>query len=196
MTRDNFFETIDKAVGLEDREKIEWAYALAKQFHREQVRNEGVRYFEHCRDVALILIEYGPTNPDELIVGLLHDIYEDQFVPRGMIKQLFGREIEEAIKILSHEKPFYKSHGKIIKTPESKKAYFDSIRRGSVLIRRVKLADRLHNLLTLEFVKPEKRIRKIKETREYILPIAKETDLLFFKAIKRTCDKGGRVSEK
>ena len=93
MNRDNFFETIDKKVGLEDREKIEWAYALAKQFHREQKRDEGVRYFEHCRDVSLILIKYGPTNPDEIIVGILHDIYEDQFVPRGMIKQLFGREI-------------------------------------------------------------------------------------------------------
>lgn len=189
MTRDKFFETIDKAIGLEDREKIEWAYALAKQFHREQVRDEGVRYFEHCRDVALILIKYGPTNPDELIVGLLHDIYEDQFVPRGMIKQLFGCEIEEAIKILSHEKPFYKSHGKIIKTPESKKEYFDSIKHSPMLIKRVKLTDRLHNLLTLKFVKPDKRVRKIKETREYILSIAEETDTRFFKAIKILCDK-------
>lgn len=188
MTRDKFFETIDKKVGLEDREQIEWAYALAKQFHREQMRNEGVRYFEHCRDVAIVLIKYGPTSPDELIVGLLHDIYEDQFVPRGMIRQLFGNEVNEALKILSHEKPFYKSHGKIIKTPEGKKEYFDSIRQSSVLVRRVKLADRLHNVLTLEFCKPEKRTRKIQETREYILPIARETDMRFFKAIKNKCD--------
>lgn len=188
MTRDKFFETIDKKVGLEDREKIEWAYALAKQFHREQIRDEGVRYFEHCRDVALILVKYGPTNPNELIVGLLHDVYEDQFVPRGMIRHLFGNEINEAIKILSHEKPFYKSHGKITKKPESKKEYFDSIKRSSILIKRVKLADRLHNLLTLEFCKPEKRTRKIQETREYILPIAQETDKRFFKAIKNKCD--------
>ena len=45
MTRDKFFEIIDKKVGLEGREQIEWAYALAKQFHREQKRVEGVRYF-------------------------------------------------------------------------------------------------------------------------------------------------------
>jgi len=188
MTRDKFFETIDKKVGLEDREKIEWAYALAKQFHREQIREEGVRYFEHCREVALILIKYGPTNPNELVVGFLHDIYEDQFIPRGMIKQLFGNEINEAIRILSHEKPFYKSHGKIIKTAESKKEYFDSIKQSSVLVRRVKLADRLHNVLTLEFCEPEKRIRKIKETREYILTIAADTDMRFFRAIKNKCD--------
>lgn len=188
MTRDKFFQTIDKKVGLEDREKIEWAYALAKQFHREQMRDEGIRYFDHCRDVALILVKYGPTNPDELVVGLLHDVYEDQFVPRGMIRQLFGREIDEAIKILSHEKPFYESHGKITKKAENKKEYFDSIGKSNLLIKRVKLADRLHNLLTLEFCKPEKRARKIKETRDYILPIAKETDLRFFKAIKGRCD--------
>jgi guanosine-3',5'-bis(diphosphate) 3'-pyrophosphohydrolase len=189
MTRDKFFELIDKSIGLEDREKIEWAYALAKQFHREQIRDEGVRYFEHCRDVALILIKYGPTSPDELIIGLMHDIYEDQFVPRGMIKQLFGREIDEAIKVLSHEKPFYESHGKILKTAEDKKGYFDTIRKASPAIRRVKLADRLHNLLTLKFVKPEKVMRKIRETQEYILPIARETDERFFKAIKNICDK-------
>lgn len=188
MTRDKFFKIIDKKVGLENREQIEWAYALAKQFHREQMRDEGVRYFEHCRDVARILIKYGPTNPDELIVGLLHDIYEDQFVPRGMISQLFGNKVNEAIKALSHEKPFYKSHGKIIKTSENKKEYFDSIKHGSTLVRRVKLADRLHNLSTLEFCKPEKRIRIIKETRKSVLPIAQETDVRFFKAIKNKCD--------
>ncbi|MBI2062879.1 MAG: bifunctional (p)ppGpp synthetase/guanosine-3',5'-bis(diphosphate) 3'-pyrophosphohydrolase [Candidatus Yanofskybacteria bacterium] len=194
MTRDKFFEIIDKKMGFEGREQIEWAYVLAKQFHREQVRDEGVRYFEHCRDVALILIKYGPTNPDELIVGLLHDVYEDQFVPRGMIRQLFGNEVDEALKALSHEKLFYKSHGKITKTPENKKEYFDSIKRGSILIRRVKLADRLHNLLTLEFCKPEKRIRKIKETMAHILPIAQETDLRFLKAIKNRCDYWERKS--
>ena len=188
MSRDKFFEIVDKEIGLEDREKIEWAYALAKQFHREQMRDEGVRYFEHCRDVASILMKYGPTSPDELIVGFLHDIYEDQFVPRGMIQQLFGHEVNEALKVLSHEKPFYKSHGKIDKKQEDKKDYFDSIRKSSLMVRRVKLADRLHNLLTLEFCKPEKRIRKIKETREYVLPIAEETDKRFFKAIKKQCD--------
>lgn len=188
MTRDKFFEIIDNNVGLENREQIEWAYALAKQFHREQMRDEGVRYFEHCRDVALVLIKYGPTNPDELVVGLLHDIYEDQFVPRGMIRQLFGNKVNEAIKVLSHEKPFYKSHGKIIKTSENKKEYFDSIRQSSVLVRRVKLADRLHNVLTLGFCKKDKRDRKIKETREYVLPMAQETDMRFFRAIKNKCD--------
>lgn len=188
MTRDKFFKTIDKKVGLEKREQIEWAYALAKQFHREQMREEGIRYFEHCRKVALILMKYGATDPDEIIVGLLHDIYEDQFVPRGMIRKLFGDKIEEAIKSLSHEKPFYKSHGKIIKTAENKKEYFESIRRASILVRRVKLADRLHNLATLQFCKPEKRARIIKETRESILPIAQETDAGFLKAIKKKCD--------
>ncbi len=161
MTRDKFFELIDKKVGLEDREQIEWAYALAKQFHREQKRDEGVRYFEHCRDVVLNLVKYGPTNPDEIVVGFLHDIYEDQFVPRGMIRRLFGQEVNTALKILSHEKPFYKSHGKIEKTPEDKKEYFDSIGQSSVLVRRVKLADRLNNMETLRFCTKEKQRHKI-----------------------------------
>src|SRR3989344_9353246 len=189
MTRDKFFEIVDKKVGLEDREQIEWSYALAKQFHREQKRDEGVRYFEHCREVALLLVKYGPSNPEEIVVGFLHDIYEDQFVPRGMVKKLFGQEVNEALKILSHEKPFYKRHGKIDKTSEDKKEYFDLIRQGSLLMKRVKLADRLNNMETLQFCTKEKQLRKIKETRDYILPIAEETDKRFFVAIKKLCEK-------
>lgn len=185
MTRDKFFQIIDKEVGLEDREQIEWAYSLAKQFHREQMRDEGIRYFEHCRNVVLLLVKYGPTTPSEIIAGFLHDIYEDQFVPRGMIKRLFGQEVNEALKTLSHEKPFYKSHGKIDKTVEGKKEYFEAIRKSSLLVRRVKLADRLNNLQTLKFSPPAKQTRKIKETRDYILPIAEETDPRFYKAIRK-----------
>ena len=100
MTREIFFKIIDKEVGLEDRERIEWAYALAKNFHKEQMRDEGVRYFEHCRKVVMILIKFGPSMPDEIIVALLHDIYEDQFVPRGMIRHLFGPGVNEEIKAI------------------------------------------------------------------------------------------------
>lgn len=189
MTRDKFFKVIDKEVGLEDRERIEWAYALAKNFHRDQMRDEGVRYFEHCRKVVLLLVKYGPTNPDEIIVALLHDIYEDQFVPRGMIRHLFGPGVNEAIKALSHEKPFYKSHGRIVKTSQDLKKYFNSIKHASLLIKRVKLADRLNNMETLEFCTKEKQLRKIKETRDYILPIAEETDKRFYQAINGLCDK-------
>ncbi len=189
MTRERFFKIIDKEVGLEDRERIEWAYALAKNFHRDQMRDEGVRYFEHCRKVVLLLVKYGPTHPDEIIVALLHDIYEDQFVPRGMIRHLFGPGVNEAIKALSHEKPFYKSHGRIVKTSQDLKKYFNSIKHAPSLIKRVKLADRLNNVQTLEFCTKEKQLRKIKETRDYILPIAEETDKRFYQAIKGLCDK-------
>ena len=188
MIRDEFFKIIDEKIGLEDREQIEWAYSLAKQFHREQVRDEGIRYFEHCRAVVLLLVEYGPSNPEEIIIGFLHDIYEDQFVPRGMIKRLFGQEVNEALKTLSHEKPFYQSHGAIGKTVEGKNEYFEAIKNGSLMVRRVKLADRLHNLQTLEFVPPEKIARKIKETRDYIFSIAEKTDKRFYEAIKKQCD--------
>lgn len=187
MTRDKFFKLVDKKIGLEDRELIEWSYALAKQFHREQVRDQGTRYFEHCRDVAVLLLKYGPSNPDEIIVGFLHDIYEDQFVPRGMIRRLFGQEVNEALKILSHEKPFYKSHGKIVKTSEKSKEYYGVIKKSSAMIKRVKLADRLHNLKTLSYCSKEKQIRKIEETIAYILPIAKETDVRFHKDLVRIC---------
>lgn len=196
MTRDNFFKIIDKEVGLEDRERIEWAYALAKNFHRDQMRDEGVRYFEHCRKVAMLLVKFGPSHPDEIIVALLHDIYEDQFVPRGMIRHLFGPGVNESIKALSHEKPFYKSHGRIVKTSLDSRKYYNSIGHSSAMIRRVKLADRLNNLETLKFCPKEKQIRKIIETKTYIVPIAKETDERFYRSISRLCDKLERSFKK
>lgn len=196
MTRDKFFKLIDKEVGLEDRERIEWAYALAKNFHRNQMRDEGVRYFEHCRKVVTILIKFGPSTPDEIIVALLHDIYEDQFVPRGMIRHLFGPGVNEAIKSLSHEKPFYKSHGRIVKTSQDLKKYFNSIRHASLLIKRIKLADRLNNMETLQFCTKEKQLHKVKETRIYILPIAEETDQRFYKILSRLCDKAEKDLKK
>ncbi|OGM96589.1 MAG: hypothetical protein A3B86_00695 [Candidatus Yanofskybacteria bacterium RIFCSPHIGHO2_02_FULL_38_22b] len=189
IDRDIFFNSIDKELGTEDRDRIEWAYSLAKYYHRPQVRDSGERYFEHCKSVAMILIEFAPTSPSEIIMGLLHDICEDQFVPRGMMRQLFGEKIDEGLKLLSNQKTIFRTMAKIEKIDRPKEEYFAMLMDAPLGVRKVKLADRLHNLKTLGECAPEKIKRKVAETEKYIFPLAKKTDSKLFEAIRKECKK-------
>ena len=175
MGRDMFFERVEDELGFESPDWLLWAYSLAKYFHRPQTRDNGQRYFEHCREVSLILLDLGPTTSEELAVALLHDIYEDQFVPAGMIEKLFGWEIDDALRVLSKEKMTYRKRGLIEKRKVDLENYFRQIISDTLLIRRVKLADRLHNLRSIDVQPKERKLKKVRETRKYILPIAATT---------------------
>ena len=189
IDRNSFFEIIHKELGTEDREQIEQAYFLAKVSHRNQTRDSGERYFEHPKKVVLILIEFSPTTSREVILGLLHDTEEDQFIPRGMIRKLFGERMYEGLKLLSKYRIRYETHARIEKIKISNHVYYARLEQADMEVRRVKLADRLHNLKTLSGCAPEKIKRKIIETREHILPLAEITDESFFKAIHVECEK-------
>ncbi len=189
IERDGFFDIIDAELGTEDRDRIEWAYSLAKYYHLPQVRDSGERYFEHCKAVAMILIDFPPTSPSEVIMALLHDICEDQFVPRGMLRQLFGEEIANGLKLLSNQKTIYRTRARIDKIDRPKEEYFGALLSAPLGVRRTKLADRLHNLRTIWDCPPDKVTRKIDETMKYVVPIAEITDNRFLKAIQEECGK-------
>lgn len=193
IKRDGFFDAIDKELGTEDRERIEWAYSLAKNYHRPQARDNSERYFEHCKAVALISLEFPPTCPSEIVLCLLHDIYEDQFVPRGMIRRLFGERIDEGLRALSNCRPFYRTRAMIEKVDRSKDEYYSGLMDAPLVVRRVKLADRLHNLRTLSECKSEKIRRKVVETVQYIYPLAEMTDERFLNAIRQECERYGHI---
>ena len=103
MNRREFFEKVIKCANQnpEELQKIGWAYWLAKETHRNQKRDGGERYFEHCRRTAIILMEHGKTNAQEIMMALLHDCVEDGYVPRDIIEKLFGKEIAEGVGLLS-----------------------------------------------------------------------------------------------
>lgn len=185
INRNKFFEVIDRDLGTEDRDQIEWAYSLAKYYHLAQVRDSGERYFEHPKSVALVLIEFPPTSPKEIIMALLHDLSEDQFVPRGMIRKLFGEDVDEGLKILSNKKIIFRTKAQIDKINKSKEEYYAQIMEAPLSVRRVKLADRIHNLRTLGECSPDKIKRKIAETKKFIYPLAEKTDQKFLKIIQK-----------
>jgi (p)ppGpp synthase/HD superfamily hydrolase len=153
---------------------IEKAYKDAKDAFRQEKREDGQRYFEHLRAVALIVILYLRSHDYRLIVAaLLHDIVEDiPSWPIARVKLEYGEEIALLVEWMTKPKEDFPEkeechsvyHGRFIHAP-----------RDFFLL---KMADRLHNLLTMWVCTPEKRARKIEETRRFYLPFAAQHFIL------------------
>lgn len=154
---------------------IERAYNVAKDEFRPIIREDGSRYFEHIRAVALLLIEYLRVKDCNLIIAaLLHDIVED--IPSwriNRVKEEFGDEValivDYATKPSKEEFPDKDQRLRVYH------ARFEFAPRGFFLL---KLADRPHNLLTLGVCPQEKRLRKVRETEEIYLVYAERHFIL------------------
>lgn len=178
MKRDEFFDQlIDMSPA--DLLDVQSAYWLAKESHRTQKpRDGGERYFEHPKQVAGILIGLGYRDKGTVIKGLLHDSIEDTTLPRAIIVNLFGEAMWHSLALLSKSIPvFHPQTGQIIE--RSKKPldeYWRFIATAPPLDRAVKLADRHHNLLTIDIWEPARQLKYCAETRTFAIPIANETD--------------------
>ena len=152
-----------------DMEKIDKAYQFALESHGDQKRRSGVRYILHPVSVAYILVELG-MDTESIVASLLHDVVEDTPVGLEEIKKLFGIEVANLtdgvtklgrIPYSSREEQQAENLRKMLI------AMADDIR---VII--IKLADRLHNMRTIEFMPDQKRRDKALETMEVYAPIA------------------------
>lgn len=186
--RETFFKRVGELFPTLDPryQAIEKAYNASKDAFRDEKREGGDRYFEHLRAVALILIVHLRIKDHQIIIAaLLHDIVED--IPSWdiiRVKAEFGHEIALLVEWLT--KP---PISKFNESKEDRDGFyhkrFESAPREFFLI---KLADRLHNLITLHSCPPEKIIRKIEETKRYYLPYAEKHCILIHElehAIKR-----------
>ncbi|MFZ2500639.1 MAG: HD domain-containing protein [Minisyncoccia bacterium] len=152
----------------EDMAFVEKAYAISEKAHAGQTRYSGEPYFIHPAATAKVLAEYG-MDAMTIAAGLLHDVVEDAKVSREEIKKEFGEEllfiIDGVTKLGTH-----KYHGA--------ERHAESLRRllvataSDIRVLIVKLADRYHNMQTLEHVPELKRQRIALETLEIYAPIA------------------------
>ena len=190
MRRNEFFKKISRFVSSSDLKPISWANWLAKKVHRAQKRDCGERYFEHCRGVASILLDFNVYDVDAIIIALLHDCVEDGFIPIDFLEKLFGNFVARSINILSKVTPVSdESIGKIIeKKKKNNDEYYSDIFSSEWIVKMVKLADRLHNLRDMRAWPPERKRKYVIETEKYILPIAIVTDSLIHRALKKECD--------
>ena len=148
---------------------IEKAYKIAEKAHDGQLRSSGEPYLIHPVSVACILVELGMDSAS-IIAGLLHDVVEDTEMTLDDVKKEFGKEIAVLIDGLT----------KIGKIPFSSREeqQAENIRKmlmamaEDIRVIIIKFADRMHNLSTLEYVKPQKQRDKAVECIEVYAPIA------------------------
>ncbi|MEY4731225.1 MAG: bifunctional (p)ppGpp synthase/hydrolase SpoT [Candidatus Parcubacteria bacterium] len=185
MNRAKFFGLL-RGLPSGDLTQIQVAYWLAKNAHRPQTpRDNGDRYFEHPRRVAITLIERGARDKDTITTALLHDVVEDTNTPLTVIVDLFPNVIWERLYILSKYVPIFDPlTGQIHdRTKKPTEKYFEAIAGAEEAVRLVKLADRLDNIRDMATWNGERRQRYVTETTQYILPIAEKTDPWFLREI-------------
>jgi len=148
---------------------IRKAYEFSDRSHAGQTRESGEPYVTHCLEVALILAEQH-LDSTTIAAGLVHDVVEDTPVTIEQVRKEFGDEIALLVDgVTKLGKVKYKSH------EEEQVEYFRKMLLSmarDIRVILIKLADRLHNMRTLQFVKPEKRIRVATETRDVYAPLA------------------------
>lgn len=165
---DEFFEKVKKNPQY-DSKLIKKAYDLAYEAHKNQRRRSGEPYIMHPVAVAKILFEYGMDN--ECIVGaLLHDVVEDTVYSLDFIKENFGEEVAVLVDGVTKLGKIPLSTKEEVQAENIRKMFIAMNQDVRVII--IKLADRLHNMRTLNHMPPHKQLEKSLETLEIYAPIA------------------------
>ena len=152
-----------------DEDLLNQAYVYAMKAHGSQIRASGDPYFSHPLEVAAILTNL-KLDDATIVAALLHDTIEDTEATRAEIDQKFGSEIGALVEGLTKLKRLE------LVSREAKQA--ENLRKlllaiaDDVRVLLIKLADRLHNMRTLEFVRPESRRRIAEETLDIYAPLA------------------------
>ncbi|WP_292070574.1 RelA/SpoT family protein [Brevundimonas sp. UBA7534] len=153
-----------------DEALLNRAYVYAMKMHGSQLRASGDPYFAHPIQVAGILTDYR-LDTATIVTALLHDVVEDTSATRDDIAGMFGEEVAvlvEGVTKLSR----LELQAEHTRQAENLRKFILAISRD-VRVLLVKLADRLHNMRTLQYVKPEKRERISRETLEVYAPLGR-----------------------
>ncbi len=152
-----------------DEALLNRAYVFGAKAHANQQRANGDPYFGHPLEVAKILT--GLRLDDATIVtALLHDTVEDTSATREQVEQLFGAEVARLVDGVTKIGQLELSSKETAQAENFRKLLLAMSKDVRVLL--VKLADRLHNMRTISFLRPEKRVRIARETMEIFAPLA------------------------
>lgn len=152
-----------------DEKKIEKAYKLSEEAHEGQLRSSGEPYFIHPEAVALILSDLS-MDDDTIISGLLHDALEDTEMTFEELEEMFGTNVAELVEGVTKLKKIKYKSKKENQAENLRKMVLAMAKDIRVVI--IKLADRLHNMRTLEYMTRVKQIEKATETLEIYAPLA------------------------
>lgn len=158
---------------------IKKAYDYACEKHQSQVRKSGEPYIIHPLEVAIILTDLH-VGPNTLCAGLLHDVVEDTDTNVEEVSELFGDDIASMVEGLTKVSKLVFSSLEKAQVVNHQKMLIAMAQDIRVIV--IKLADRLHNIRTLDAMKPEKRYRIAMETLEIYAPLAHRLGIFKIKA--------------
>ena len=163
-------DTIRKYRPATDLSQIEKAYKMASAAHKDQKRRSGEPYIIHPVSVAIILAEL-ELDKESIIAGILHDIVEDTDVTLEQVRQEFGDEVALLVDGVTKLTQLSYSKDKVeIQAENLRKMFLAMAKDIRVIV--VKLADRLHNMRTLEYMNTKKQAEKSRETMDIYAPLA------------------------
>ncbi len=145
------------------------AYNFAEAAHEGQFRNSGEKFIIHPYNVAIILTELN-MDTDTIVAGLLHDVLEDTDVTYDTLVQEFGQEVADLVEGVTKLRKLQYKTKQENQAENLRKMVLAMAKDIRVII--IKLADRLHNMRTLEYMSEEKKKEKAVETLEIYAPLA------------------------
>ena len=163
-------EAVNRYHPSDDISMIEKAYRVASEAHKDQKRKSGEPYIIHPLCVAIILADL-EMDKETLVAGILHDIVEDTVMTREQLREEFGTEVELLVDGVTKLGQLSYDADKVeVQAENLRKMFLAMARDIRVII--IKLADRLHNMRTLQYMPDRKKIEKARETMDIYAPIA------------------------
>lgn len=171
-------ETLFEQTLREDNDLICRAFTFAYDLHQGQYRKSGEHYIAHPIAVASLLHDLGGDSA-MIAAGFLHDVVEDTDVSPEEIEEMFGCEVRVLVEGVTKLSKFNFSSKTERQAENFRRMFLAMAKDIRVIV--VKLADRLHNMRTLQYLKPEKQKRIATETREIFAPLANRLGIGRFK---------------
>ncbi len=173
---DELIRSVKKYHPSTDLSMIEKAYRIASNAHKDQKRKSGEPYIIHPLCVAIILADL-ELDKETIVSGILHDVIEDTIMTKESVVKEFNAEVAEIVDGVTKLGQLSYSSDKVEAQAENLRKMFLAMAKDIRVIM-VKLADRLHNMRTLQYMKPEKQKEKARETIDIYSPIAQRLGIV------------------
>ena len=174
----SLFTTMEQRISVEDMQRVRDAYDLAAEAHKVQRRKTGEPYIIHPIAVAKIVAEELELGANPVIAAFLHDVVEDTDYTINDIRERFGDDVAFLVGAVTKQK---KDKYEKSKQVDNYRQILESVQYDVRAIL-IKLADRLHNMRTLDSMRPDKQMKIAGETDYFYAPLANRLGLYHIKS--------------